>query len=151
MNHLQKNISTDQPLKPLHIEASTRFGIREGQEVRYWVGRRVGRGRIGRITQEKPLFIAGHGKGFQVDNHDEPIPAKNMKLHFSTPPTSEELPLGTKVRYWSMGRDDVPKVSTVRTPVFMVCGTPVVSVEGKAGGIALTHIEVVTEDESVEA
>jgi len=52
-------------------------------------------------------------------------------------------PVGTPVRYWPGVRSGEGRESVTRTPAWVVGGhTPCVSVEGYAGGIALTHIEV---------
>ena len=53
-------------------------------------------------------------------------------------------PVGTLVRYWPGMRYRHPGVeSRTRTPAWTIADTPVVSVKGYPGGIALTHIEVV--------
>lgn len=51
-------------------------------------------------------------------------------------------PIGTEVRYWPGVRYGVGRLSTIRTPAWvMPSGDIVISVEGYPGGIALTHIE----------
>ena len=54
--------------------------------------------------------------------------------------------VGTRVRYWPVlpPIDSAPPIETqTRTPAWTLGdGTAVVSVSGKAGGVALTHIEV---------
>lgn len=50
-------------------------------------------------------------------------------------------PVGTPVLYWPGVREGEGRKSVTRTPAWMMGGdTPVVSVEGYAGGIALTHV-----------
>lgn len=58
---------------------------------------------------------------------------------------STEIPIGTPVRYWPGIRQGEGRESVTRTPVWDVCGTPCVTVEGYSGGIALTHIEIISE------
>ncbi|WP_436759374.1 hypothetical protein [Streptosporangium sp. V21-05] len=53
-------------------------------------------------------------------------------------------PIGTPVLAWPGTRDDEPLTTRTRTPAWTLGhGAPVVSVEGVAGGIFLTHIEAV--------
>lgn len=56
-----------------------------------------------------------------------------------------EMPIGTPVRYWPGFREGAGRESLTRTPVWLVSGTPCVSVEGYSGGIALAHIEIINE------
>ncbi|GAA0853331.1 hypothetical protein ACFQVD_26705 [Streptosporangium amethystogenes subsp. fukuiense] len=57
---------------------------------------------------------------------------------------NETCPVGTPVLAWPGAREVEPMVTRTRTPAWTLgCGDPVVSVEGWAGGIYLTHIEVV--------
>lgn len=52
-------------------------------------------------------------------------------------------PIGTPVLAWPWTRDDEPLKTHTRTPAWTLGhGAAVVSVEGRTGGIALTHIEV---------
>ena len=61
----------------------------------------------------------------------------------------ERLPEGTPVLYWPGVRRGEGRRSVTRTPIWkMGSGTEVVSVEGYPGGIALTHIEPITESET---
>lgn len=62
---------------------------------------------------------------------------------------NELYKVGTPVRFWPGSRVvDHPKVSRTRTPAWALgSGTPVVSVEGSSGGMALTHVEPITEEE----
>ncbi len=55
---------------------------------------------------------------------------------------NDRHPAGTPVRYWPGGRIGPGRESVTRSQAWNVCGTPVVAVEGYAGGIALTHVEV---------
>ena len=55
---------------------------------------------------------------------------------------NERYPVGTPVRYWPGIRHGDGRESVTRTPAWLVCGKPCVSVEGYPGGIALTHLEV---------
>ena len=58
----------------------------------------------------------------------------------------DRLPVGTPVLYWPGARVGEGRRSVTRTPIWkMGSGTEVVSVEGYPGGIALTHIEPITE------
>lgn len=51
---------------------------------------------------------------------------------------------GTAVRYWPGERTGPGVVSKTRSPAWALChGHAVVSVDGYAGGIALTHVEVI--------
>ena len=56
----------------------------------------------------------------------------------------EDLPIGTPVRAWPgvLGQEPVLLTRTRNKPWALGSGDMVVSVEGYAGGIALTHIEV---------
>jgi hypothetical protein len=52
-------------------------------------------------------------------------------------------PVGTPVVAYPMTRDDEALVTTTRTPAWELGhGAPVVSVDGYAGGICLTHVDV---------
>lgn len=67
---------------------------------------------------------------------------------------NRDHPVGTPVTYWPGARRITPwrpdarsreipgRESRTRTPAWLVCGKPCVSVEGYPGGIALTHVEV---------
>lgn len=129
-------------LKPLNIEAGERWMLSDGDEVRYWVGERIGRGRVGRIATGQKIFTNGVDC-WEIEGVTVPVPAKNIKFYFSPTPTLEELAIGTPVKFWPGARWDEPHVGKIRTPVWLLCGTPVVSVSGYAGGIALTHIEII--------
>lgn len=53
-------------------------------------------------------------------------------------------PVGTRVRYWSWTREGEGVLSRTRAEaVVLAHGVSVVAVDGRAGCIALTHIEVV--------
>lgn len=54
-------------------------------------------------------------------------------------------PVGTPVRYWPGIRRGDGTASRTRTPAWDIAQTPVVSVEGYPGGIALTHIDALPE------
>ena len=90
----------------------------------------------------------------QLDRTNAP-PANPMK----TPPASTETlstftsegfnqryPVGTQVRFWPGARLGEGILALTRTPAWTLKGVdedyPLVSVEGYAGGISLTHIEV---------
>lgn len=133
-------------LKPLNIEAGERWMLSAGDEVRYWVGERTGRGRVGRIAAGQKIFANG-GACWEIEGVTVPVPAKNIKFYFSPTPTLEELAIGTPVKFWTGARWAEPQIGKIRTPVWLLGGTPVVSVSGYAGGIALTHIEVIKEEE----
>lgn len=53
-------------------------------------------------------------------------------------------PIGTPVRYWPGTRDGEGARSITRSPAWSISGHAVVSVEGYAGGIALSHIDVLS-------
>ncbi|QCX81164.1 hypothetical protein C9F11_37905 [Streptomyces sp. YIM 121038] len=54
-------------------------------------------------------------------------------------------PVGTRVAAYPMTRDEEPLLTATRTPAWNLGhGAPVVSVEGYAGGICLTHIDIRT-------
>lgn len=56
-------------------------------------------------------------------------------------------PVGTRVAAFPITRMEPPLLTTTRTPAWELGhGTPVVSVDGYAGGIALTHIDVITQE-----
>ncbi|MFG2747228.1 hypothetical protein ACGFY0_45245 [Streptomyces chartreusis] len=58
-------------------------------------------------------------------------------------------PVGTFVLAYPMTRDDAPLPTRTRTPAWTLGhGEPVVSVEGEAGGICLSHVDVVDEQTS---
>lgn len=62
---------------------------------------------------------------------------------------NQRHPVGTPVHAYPGTRDDKPLVTRTRTEAWLLGdGTPVVKVEGYAGGIALTHIDVVVPDET---
>lgn len=54
----------------------------------------------------------------------------------------EDMPIGTPVTYWPGFREGPGIKSITRSNVWHMSGTPVVLVQGRAGGIALTHIEL---------
>ncbi|WP_326642973.1 hypothetical protein OG884_06020 [Streptosporangium sp. NBC_01755] len=57
---------------------------------------------------------------------------------------NETHPIGTPVLAWPGVREDEPMVTRTRTPAWTLGhGAAVVSVDGYAGGIALTHVEAV--------
>lgn len=58
---------------------------------------------------------------------------------------NENVPVGTKVVYWPGVREPgLEMVSTTRSEAWLLGGhTPVVMVEGYAGGIALSHVMAV--------
>lgn len=56
------------------------------------------------------------------------------------------LAVGTLVLAWPGTRTERPYIARTRTPVWEIAGIPVVSIEGIAGGIALTHIEVLPDE-----
>jgi hypothetical protein len=49
-------------------------------------------------------------------------------------------PIGTPVAFWPGFKDGEGRASVTRTPAWVICDTPVVSVDGYPGGIALTHV-----------
>lgn len=55
-------------------------------------------------------------------------------------------PVGTPVLAFPGAREGRALHTRTRTPAWNLGGRPVVSVEGYAGGIALTHIEIIEED-----
>lgn len=62
----------------------------------------------------------------------------------------DTLPEGTAVLAWPGSRDVPPLVTTTRgEPWTLPAGDRVVMVDGYAGGIALTHVDVLPDDERV--
>jgi hypothetical protein len=55
------------------------------------------------------------------------------------------VPIGTLVRYWTGVREGEGKTGKTRSEVQNMHGTPVVWVEGQAGCIAMSHVEVMEE------
>ncbi len=55
---------------------------------------------------------------------------------------NESHPIGTKVFYWPGIREGPGIPSETRSTAWDLCGSPVVMLKGRAGGIALTHVEV---------
>ncbi|MFI5992405.1 hypothetical protein ACIBAC_11210 [Streptomyces sp. NPDC051362] len=59
---------------------------------------------------------------------------------------NSRFPIGTPVFAYPATRDDEALISRTRTPAWELGhGEPVVSVDGYAGGICLTHVDVMTE------
>lgn len=58
-----------------------------------------------------------------------------------------EVPVGTRVRYWPVlpaRPNDEPFLTKTRSPAWPLGhGAGVVMVEGKTGGVAISHVEVV--------
>ncbi len=56
-----------------------------------------------------------------------------------------QFPVGTPVRYWPMDRTGEGIESQTRTPAWVIHGghSALVSVEGRTGGIILSHVEPV--------
>jgi hypothetical protein len=53
---------------------------------------------------------------------------------------NEEHPVGTTVRYWPVRGDDECDVTATRSEAWLLGGhTPVVMIDGRAGGVALDH------------
>lgn len=59
-----------------------------------------------------------------------------------TTKVTAKTPIGTPVLAWPGTRDESPAVTRIRSTIWYIGSVPVVSVEGIAGGIALTHVEV---------
>ena len=60
---------------------------------------------------------------------------------------NEQHPVGTPVRYWPGVRRGEGRESVTRSIAWELShGTPLVSVEGYAGGIALTHVEAIDDE-----
>lgn len=53
---------------------------------------------------------------------------------------NERYPVGTPVTYWPGFQTGEGRTSRTRTPAWVICESAVVSVDGYAGGIALTHV-----------
>ncbi|MBT8454170.1 MAG: hypothetical protein KJO40_19560 [Deltaproteobacteria bacterium] len=65
------------------------------------------------------------------------------KVRLSAAIWNATVDVGTPIRYWPGRREGPGKLSRTRSPAWELGdGSPVVSVEGHAGGIALTHVEV---------
>lgn len=70
--------------------------------------------------------------------------AELLRIDAETAEWNQRNPVGTTVRYWPvMGRDDYIETTTRSGAWVLGDGTPVVSIVGKAGGVALSHIEVI--------
>lgn len=69
------------------------------------------------------------------------MPHKDERVRTTRLP-DDDLPIGTPVLAFGGTRDDRVVVTRTRSEVWQISGQPVVAVEGIAGGIALTHIEV---------
>ena len=52
-------------------------------------------------------------------------------------------PVGTRIRFWPGERKGPGITSRTRSTAWASCGASLVSVEGYAGGISLSHIEVI--------
>lgn len=63
---------------------------------------------------------------------------------------NETYSIGTRVKAWPGVKNDKPLLTKTRSIAWNLCGTPVVSVEGKSGGIALSHIEVIYDGDEAE-
>jgi hypothetical protein len=64
---------------------------------------------------------------------------------------NERYPIGTPVRCWPGFREGEGMVTRTRTPAWTLgCGAAVVSVDGKSGGIALTHVELLNTEHVTE-
>lgn len=91
------------------------------------------RGRVARSAETNALQAA-------LREFADPTPDA---VSARTTQPDESLPVGTQVLAWPGSRDGRAMLTRTRTPVWRLNGgDPVVSVEGYAGGIALTHIEV---------
>lgn len=58
---------------------------------------------------------------------------------------NKKYPVGTPVRYWSMLREGEGTVSRTRSEAWNASGSDMVLVEGRSGGIALTHVDPIEE------
>jgi hypothetical protein len=59
----------------------------------------------------------------------------------------QQFPIGTQVKYFPLIKDTTNfHVGTVRSEPWEVCGEVVVSVSGKAGGLSVEHLEVITDE-----
>lgn len=58
---------------------------------------------------------------------------------------NKKHPIGTPVRYWSMSREGEGTVSRTRSEAWNAGGSDMVLVEGKSGGICLTHVDPIEE------
>lgn len=65
---------------------------------------------------------------------------------------NSRFPVGTPVVAYPVTRNDESLITATRTPAWELGhGEPVVSVDGYAGGICLTHVDVLTEAEWAKA
>lgn len=68
---------------------------------------------------------------------------EHVKAEAARVDTRPDLPIGTPVHAYPGTRDAEPFATVTRSEVWQLGdGTPVVAVDGLAGGIALTHIDV---------
>ena|SRR5690348_4088748 len=57
------------------------------------------------------------------------------------------VPIGTKVRYWSIALEDPSLLTETRSEAWILGhGQPVVKIEGRSGGVAIDHLQVVIEE-----
>jgi len=54
-------------------------------------------------------------------------------------------PLSVDVFYWPGARDGEGKRGRTRGAAYMLCGTAMIGIEGVSGGIALSHVLVISE------
>lgn len=71
----------------------------------------------------------------QAENARLPMTAQDVVEWFN-----ETHSLGTSVTYWPGAKAGPAREGQTRTPAWVLGGTPVVSITGYAGGIALTHV-----------
>lgn len=72
---------------------------------------------------------------------------RKTKAGLSSEEFNSRYPVGTVVRYWPIKRgngafEGGPMVAPTGSLAWDVCGEPVVAIEGKEGGVALSHLEI---------
>lgn len=55
-----------------------------------------------------------------------------------------------EVFYWPMAREGEGKRGRTKGAAYMLCGSAMIGIEGVAGGIALSHVLVISETQKIE-
>jgi hypothetical protein len=99
---------------------------------------------LGDDAPRAPETDPGVGSGVVPDPADSPS-YDALKEHLRNVELTRKTGLrpGALVRYWPGVREGVGRVGRTRSEVWEVSGQPVVSIHGYAGGVALTHVELI--------
>lgn len=88
--------------------------------------------------KRKTIFNKLSGKTIKILTENEEIPAWVNADTFN-----KKFPVGTMVKYYPIKGKKNYIISKTRTPAWELgCNTPVVSIEGASGGVALSHLEM---------